>query len=218
MHAENRLGLLERLRRSGPGRATRCGCRAGGHRSVCQPERRCRLGSALAGRPTARLPVRRRWTPTPWRPPRRPARLPPVGVGHGADGRSRTCVPEVQARCASAAPRRRGWGGRGRTHIPRVKTSCPAVRRLPTGRDDGDRTRFSCLEGRRVTKYTSSPWSGRRGSNPRPRRWQRRALPSELRPHGAWSRTRTGEHALCRRIPFPSGIQASASRCGPDGR
>lgn len=25
--------------------------------------------------------------------------------------------------------------------------------------------------------------SGRRGSNPRQRRWQRRALPTELRPH-----------------------------------
>jgi hypothetical protein len=28
-------------------------------------------------------------------------------------------------------------------------------------------------------------WSGRRGSNPRPQRWQRCALPAALRPHGA---------------------------------
>ena len=32
--------------------------------------------------------------------------------------------------------------------------------------------------------YTRMDWRGRRAMIPQPRRWQRRALPIELRPHG----------------------------------
>ena len=38
---------------------------------------------------------------------------------------------------------------------------------------------------------TSQPWSGRRDSNPRSRRWQRRVLAARRLPHGASSESRT---------------------------
>lgn len=52
-------------------------------------------------------------------------------------------------------------------------------------------------------------WSGYRDSNPGPRRWQRRALPAELQPHGtrAVDRVRTGglgrtRTALCQGLSY----------------
>jgi hypothetical protein len=68
-----------------------------------------------------------------------------------------------------------------------------------------------------ATCYTTSAWSGRRGSNPRPRPWQGRALPSELRPLGAFGQIRTDGLSLTKAALSPLELRRRVVLAGRPG-
>ena len=100
-------------------------------------------------------------------------------------------------RAAALGPdraRQRAPGARrDRALLPRWSTTshCPQRRTVPRGRPNGNG---------HAGRAAADPRSGRRVSNPRPRAWEARALPTELRPRGGDS---TAGEAPGSNLPVP---------------
>lgn len=126
--------------------------------------------------------------------------------------------PQYRCGALPSELRRHGWGGRARTHISGTKAPRPAVGRRPN------------VEGMTGVEPATPAWkAGVSPATPHPLgvgdggrtrgldvgnvalcrlSYAHRSPRSNARGLRAWSRTRTGEHALCRRTLYHSGIQA----------